>query len=393
MSGETELPTTAVYAISADPLTYGHINIIERVARTFPRVVVGIGHNPIKRYLFDTEERVALARQALRRIPNVEVRGFRGMAVDFACEQGADVLVKGVRNAADFDYEQLHHLVGLSQQVSIDTHILFADPALGHVSSSAVKAIQSERGFIDGYVPLVVKEALEVRLSNQVIIGVTGEIAAGKSTLCRRLVEIGRTRGIPVHDIDLDALAHRILMKRDEPLYRTTHEALTQAFGEGIQGDKGIDRARLAARVFGNPDALDALNRIMKPPMIVGLRKAFYDKRGIILLNGALLAETRLLELCNNRLVLVDVDPATQHKRLKARGLSAAEIASRFQAQWTGAEKAAAVTAAITERDFGWLATFEGNSDNLDSVNGLFDEIEAETRLRQRLGNLTDVAA
>ena len=95
--------STALYAFSADPITFGHINIVERVSQTFSRVIVGIGRNPSKRYLFSLDARLHLARQALRHLSNVCVLPFNGMVVDFASEQGASVIVKGVRNASDFD--------------------------------------------------------------------------------------------------------------------------------------------------------------------------------------------------------------------------------------------------------------------------------------------------
>ena len=143
----------AVRPFSANPITCGHVDVVERVSRRVVRVVVGIGRNPTKTYLFSLEARLRLARQALAHLPGVTVLPFQGMVVDFATEQGAQVIVKGVRNAADFDYEQVHHLVGLSQRAGIDTHVLFADPRLAHVSSSAVKAIQLEHGFIHELVP------------------------------------------------------------------------------------------------------------------------------------------------------------------------------------------------------------------------------------------------
>src|SRR5512145_2022557 len=104
-------PATALYACSADPITFGHVDVVRRIARTFERVVVGIGRNPAKRYLFELDDRLRLAREALAELPNVTVLAFRGMVVDLALEQGAGVVVKGVRNAADFDYEHVHHLV------------------------------------------------------------------------------------------------------------------------------------------------------------------------------------------------------------------------------------------------------------------------------------------
>lgn len=374
---------TALYAFSADPITYGHINVVERVSRTFERVIVGIGRNPAKKYLFSLDQRLQLARQALGHLPNVTVLPFHGMVVDFASEQGARVIVKGVRNAADFDYEQVHHLVGLSQRAGIDTHVLFADPALAHVSSSMVKAVQMEHGFIHDYVPLVVKAALEARLSGQLIVGVTGVAAAGKSTLCRQLVAAGERRQLAVHDIDLDTLAHAIFADLGSSLHRETCTALIERFGRGIENAGKVDRKRLAAAVFGDDDALAELNRIMAWPLTVGLRKALYGRRGLILLNGALLAEAKLLPLCNNRVVLVEAPASTQQVRLAARGHSAPDAAARNAAQWSGEQKRDAIAAAIERDRFGNLWSWDGSVGAADDrVDRLLDDIIGRTGCR-----------
>lgn len=378
--------STALYAFSADPITFGHINIVERVSRTFGRVIVGIGRNPAKKYLFSLDARLQLARQALGHLPNVTVLPFQGMVVDFASEQGAGIIVKGVRNAADFDYEQVHHVVGISQRAGIDTHVLFADPKLAHVSSSTVKAIQLEHGFIHEYVPLVVKAALEDVLSGQVIVGVTGSVGAGKSTLCEQMMEIGRTRGIAVHNIDLDKLGHAIFDNPASQLHQETCQALIQRFGRGIEKDGGIDRKRLAACIFGDEAALADLNRLMAWPLTVGLRKALYGQRGLVLLNGALLAEAGLLPLCNNRVVLVTASSDAQKARVAARGYSGADVENRLMAQWDTDGKRKAIETAIVRERFGrlwqWDTTARPNAVGAAALlASILEDIEAPNSL------------
>jgi pantetheine-phosphate adenylyltransferase len=373
--------TTALYAFSGDPITYGHINVVERVSRTFDQVIVGIGRNPAKKYLFSLDARLRLSAQALSHLSNVTVQSFHGMVVDFASEQGAGVIVKGVRNAADFDYEQVHHLVGLSQKAGIDTHLLFADPALAHVSSSAVKAIQLEHGFIHDYVPLVVKAALEEVLSGQLLLGVTGVEGAGKSTLCEHLVAAGKARNVQVHNIDLDKLGHAILDGKDSPLHRETRTALIERFGRGIETEGRIDRKTLAGCVFGKPDMLADLNRIMVGPMTIGLRKALYGLRGVVLLNGALLAEAELLGLCNNRVILVGAASHEAHiARLKTRGYSGDEVKNRLAAQWTHERKRQAIETEIADDGFGRLWHWDTSAaPSLAQAARLLDEILEET--------------
>jgi len=183
----------AIYALSADPITYGHIDIVERAADIFDEVLVRIGVNADKNYMFSEEERVEMARKALEGLPNVNVDSFRGLLVDYAYEQGVDTIVKGVRNDADRSYEDTLIKIGKTQQPSIETKLLEARPELAHISSSAVKAIQKEQGLIHEYVPLHVKQGLEARVSGQYIVGVSGEIGCGKSYVGKRFEELGET--------------------------------------------------------------------------------------------------------------------------------------------------------------------------------------------------------
>jgi pantetheine-phosphate adenylyltransferase len=125
----------AIYAFSGDPITFGHIDIIERAAKVFTKVLVCIGSNPDKKYMFTLEQRLQMAQDALSSIKNVDVKSFSGLLVDFAFEQNISVIIKGVRNTTDFEYENTLHAVGESQKLGIETFILFAKPQLAHVSS------------------------------------------------------------------------------------------------------------------------------------------------------------------------------------------------------------------------------------------------------------------
>jgi pantetheine-phosphate adenylyltransferase len=371
----------AVYAFSADPITNGHINVVERISNTFEQVIVGIGRNPLKVYLFSLEERLTLAKASLSHLANVKVVAFQGMVVDFASEQGANIIVKGIRNATDFDYEQTHHLVGASQQAGIDTHLLFADPALSHVSSSAVKAIQVEQGTLNQYVPLVVKLALEAKISKQLIIGVTGEIASGKSTLCKQLMEVAKDSGFPVHNIDMDKMGHALLQGASTQMHQQTSQLVIERFGKDICIDGVIERKRLASKIFGDSKALNDLNTMLIKPMTVLLRKSLYGKQGLILLNGALIAEADLLEICNNNVIVTTTNQEQQENRLTKRGYSMQEIDSRRSSQWSFCGKKKAIEKSIAQHDFGHLWVRD-TTDALDlnSAELLLQEVISTTK-------------
>ena len=384
----------AVYAFSADPITNGHINVVELISNTFDHVIVGIGRNPLKTYLFSLDERLTLAKESLSHLANVEVVAFQGMVVDFASEQGANIIVKGIRNATDFDYEQTHHLVGASQQAGIDTHLLFADPALSHVSSSAVKAIQVEHGTLNHYVPLVVKFALEEKISNQLIIGITGEIASGKSTLCEQLMKVATDKGLPVHNIDMDKMGHALLQESSTPMHEQTSQLVIERFGKDICIDGIIDRKLLAAKVFADSTALNDLNSILVKPMTVLLRKSLYGKQGLILLNGALIAEADLLEVCNNNVVVTKIDQEQQEKRLAKRGHSLKEMSNRRSSQWSFCAKKKAIEKSIAQHHFGHLWVRDtSNQPDVKSTELLLEEIINKTYSNSLIDSLSQEGA
>lgn len=368
--------TTAMYAFSGDPITYGHIDIIKRAADVFDNVIVGIGVNPQKKYLFTLEERTRMAKESLKQLKNVEVLSFSGLLVDYAYEKGASVIVKGVRNPEDFNYENVLHQVGESQRLGIDTHILFAKPHLAHVSSGAVKEIQKNQGAIHEYVPLLVKQQLESKISGQFIIGITGEMGSGK-TYIGNMIQKSEQK-IPVHNIELDHIAHKILGELTEPAYVQIRKQISQTFGMHLLDSNGfIDRKALGEIVFNNVDQLHALNKMLNTPINVRFRRELLGKKGLILVNAALLAEADMLHICNNNVILIEVDKTTQIQRLKGRDLSDEQIQTRISCQYDFAEKKAGISVIIERDGYGKMWTLN-NSQKFETsaVEQLLSEVK-----------------
>ncbi|MBU1975361.1 MAG: pantetheine-phosphate adenylyltransferase [Nanoarchaeota archaeon] len=376
--------TKAIYAFSGDPITYGHIDIIKRAAHVFEEVIIGIGVNPAKNYTFSLDERTEMARISLQDVSNIIVTPFEGLLVDYAYEQGASVIVKGVRDSKDFDYERTLHHVGDSQNLGIDTHILFARPELAHVSSSAVKEIQNHQGDIHEYVPLYVKQCLEERISGQYLIGVSGEIGAGKSHVSNRFVELGAEYGVNVYNIELDHVAHDILGNLKEPGYETVRENIERTFGRSVRRPDGtIDRKVLGGLVFGEPDKLAKLNELMYSPIQVRFRKALYGKQGLILVNSALLAESDGGYLSNNNVVLVYVDEESQYRRLIERGYSFDQTQRRIHSQYDYKTKYGLLNHVIERDKQGKIWSIQ-NSDGApdNNIRAVFETVLAELRVK-----------
>ena len=131
----------AVYTGSFDPITLGHLNVIERSSRLVDRLVVGIGVNAEKQGLFTTDERKDLVRTAASHLPNVEVRAFEGLAVTFVRDLGARVMIRGIRPLTDMAGEITMMLANRELDPDIETIFLMADQRFAHVSSSLIKQI------------------------------------------------------------------------------------------------------------------------------------------------------------------------------------------------------------------------------------------------------------
>lgn len=151
----------AVYAGSFDPLTNGHLQLIQRGARLYDRLILAVGSNPNKRYLFSTEQRVGMLRAETQAIPGLEVLAFEGLLIDLCRRLGAAVILRGLRASTDFDFEFNIGLANRDMAPEIETIFLLADPRHIFISSSLVKEIAFNGGDVSRYVPATVLGALD----------------------------------------------------------------------------------------------------------------------------------------------------------------------------------------------------------------------------------------
>lgn len=151
----------AMYPGTFDPITNGHHDLVRRAASIFDRVVVAVASNPGKTPLFTVEERVDLARQVLKDIPNVEVTGYSGLTVDFALKRGLRVVVRGLRAVSDFEFE--FQLATMNRHLSDQVDYVFLTPAeqFNFISSTLVREIASFGGDVGQFVHPLVADALQ----------------------------------------------------------------------------------------------------------------------------------------------------------------------------------------------------------------------------------------
>ncbi|MEN6458632.1 MAG: pantetheine-phosphate adenylyltransferase [Thermoguttaceae bacterium] len=143
MSSDQLSPRVAVYPGSFDPITLGHLNVMERASRLFDRLIVGVGVNVEKETIFTPDHRQQMIREATAHLPNVEIGVFTGLAVSFVRQCGARIMVRGVRPITDIAAELTMMMANRRLAPDIETLFMIADGELAHVSSSLVKQIES----------------------------------------------------------------------------------------------------------------------------------------------------------------------------------------------------------------------------------------------------------
>jgi pantetheine-phosphate adenylyltransferase len=176
MKGEVkDMEKVAIYPGSFDPITYGHIDIIERALEIFDKVIVAIAHNSEKRSLFTIEERLEMAKTIFKDTPNIIIDSFKGLLVDYVAKTNAKVILRGLRATSDFEYE--FHMASMNRSLNthLDTLFMMTGKDYFFISSRTIKEVASLGGAVEGLVPdLVVtclKEKFKLPLTKKKQIG------------------------------------------------------------------------------------------------------------------------------------------------------------------------------------------------------------------------------
>ncbi|OPA77535.1 pantetheine-phosphate adenylyltransferase [Paenibacillus selenitireducens] len=162
---QTRVTRVAVYPGSFDPITQGHMDIVERAARQYDKLIVAVLNNTSKNPLFTLQERVELIQRVTQHLPNVEVDSFRDLTVNFVKSRQADVIVRGIRSVTDFEYELQMASTNNKLDESIETIFMMTNPKYSYLSSSIVKEIARFHGPVNDLVSPEVEQALRAKYS------------------------------------------------------------------------------------------------------------------------------------------------------------------------------------------------------------------------------------
>ncbi|MBT5022444.1 pantetheine-phosphate adenylyltransferase [Candidatus Woesearchaeota archaeon] len=354
-------------AFSGDPITYGHINLIERALPLFSKVYIAIGENPDKKHTFTLAERMEMTKKVLEDYPKIEVVSFSGMLPDFAYTHDVKYLVRGLRSSSDFEYEQQLKKIYASQGKKLDLVYLPACVDLDHISSSVSKGVEKEKGDISSYVPLLVKQALEEKVSGQYIVGVTGGMGCGKSTV-GKLLENKSTSELPVHNIDLDDMVKSLYFDKTLPVHDQVVDSVVDRFGDGVLDSSGeIDIKKLSAIIFSDSNAREDLEKLVYPPLDVVYRQSLYGKKGLILVNAALIVDKNLLHMCNNNVINVVGDMDIRRDRVVAkRGYTKEQFEARIKEQLSDSDRSTKIGAAINDHKTGFRYDLDNSGSLVD---------------------------
>jgi pantetheine-phosphate adenylyltransferase len=156
-----DMGKVAIYAGSFDPITYGHIDIVERALKIFDKVILAIANNAEKRSLFTIEERLEIVKAIFRDTPNVIVDSFKGLLVDYVAKTNAKAMLRGLRATSDFEYE--FHMASMNRSLNnhLDTLFMMTSKDYFFVSSRTIKEVASLGGAVEGLVPDLVVTRLK----------------------------------------------------------------------------------------------------------------------------------------------------------------------------------------------------------------------------------------
>ena len=379
-----------------NPFQYGHlstvISFLELHSKAILYIVIGVNEEKENKNTFSTEEKVFLVEQT---IPaeyknRVKVIPYSGIIANLFYEQNINMFVKGARDSGDFEYESWIAEVNSKFAGNPTTLIIpQTNPALLKVSSTNLKNFINLGLDAKDFAPALTREALQIRMKDQLMFGVTGGIASGKTTFAKDLQKFSEenvtAEDMLVYHISLDDLGKVVYSNDPTPRFLAIRKQIDKEFGGNLlREDSSIDTQKLGNIAFSSKRKLDKLVGIMLEPILHLLRKKLDEfGKGIFLIEGANLVEGEMTHLVNENIILVQVDKEVQKERMMKKGLSEKQIERRFGFQLGNKERTEEIIARQREEFDRLFIRIDGSKET--NIEEVYKELQEEYKRRSKV--------
>lgn len=370
-------------ALSADPVHYGHLDLIQMAKLACQRLLVLVANNDEKRnsYLFTKNERTNFVKRLLRGITDVEViESSTEILSDTYLNFGCDALFRGIRDEKDRVYEDTQMRYHRMIYPKLNPISLKFSSDKSNISSSLIKAFTKHNIDVSNYVPIFVKRALEERINNQHKIAITGGIAVGKSWVTNSLAKICNDRGVRATAIKFDDFIRMIYEESTPGSIQMRQELENLCFEAGSQTsilnqDGTVNRPVLGRFIFSHPsnDVRIRVQELTQPLVDAKYREALNKAGpGLVIIEWAQLAEMEMGRLANHNAIVVDSPDRSFF--IEQRKISQEEFNNKTRFQWTAEKKCQVLESAARKDGEGHIIQFSNTIQN-NKINDLADEV------------------
>lgn len=388
----------AAFPGSFDPFHNGHLSTIISFLELHPAfflyIIIGLNAEKQNTYTFSPEEKVFLTEKTIpeKYRKRIKIVLYSSIIADYLYEQNIQMFVKGIRNQKDFELESWTAAVNCLFSGNPKT-ILIAqtDPLLMNVSSTNLKDFTKWGLNVKYFAPALTRESLQLRLREQMLVGITGGMGTGKTTIAKKVQEVSKKNNKPkavkIYHIGLDDLGKIIYSADQTPRFLEIRKKIAKKFGTGLfKKDTSIDTYKLGSIVFSAYDKLEQLTEIILEPILYLLRKKLEESgKGIFIIEGANLVEQKLTFLFNENMILTKTDSKTQIKRLKEKKFTEEQIARRIKFQLSS-EKCLMAVKELQKLEFDrLLIEVDGTKDAGENAANLYAKLEKEYQKRAKI--------